>query len=193
MPHERLPRLSETELTPEQRMLYETITSGPRSAGPQHFPLQDAAGTLNGPFGLMLHSPGIGTPLQELGAALRYRTTLDARTREVSILTVAAAMSSAYETYAHERVGRAAGLTDAELAALRDGSFTSTSPVEQAAHAVCRRLLDSADPAWEDEEYERTARALGAEHLLELTTLVGYYRTLAQLLHVFAVGAPEPG
>ncbi|MFJ9180619.1 alpha/beta hydrolase fold domain-containing protein [Streptomyces sp. NPDC102360] len=187
----RLPRLAEPELTTAQRALFEDITSGPRSNGPQHFPLQDAKGALNGPFSLMLHTPGIGAPLQDLGAALRYRTTLDARAREIAILTVAAETASAFETYAHERIDRAAGLSDTELAALRDGSFTSTVLREQTAHDVCRRLLASAGPTWSDEEYARAADVLGPEQLLELTTLVGYYRTLAQLMHVFAVGTPE--
>jgi 4-carboxymuconolactone decarboxylase len=56
---------------------------------------------------------------------------------------------------------------------------------------VCRRLLD-VDPRepWRDEEYEAAADALGHDGLIELTVLVGYYRTLAQLMQVFAIGAP---
>jgi 4-carboxymuconolactone decarboxylase len=188
---ERLRRLTEAELTGEQLDLHRAITSGPRAAGPQLFELQDEHGALNGPFGVMLHAPGLGGPLQELGAAVRYRTRLSDRTREVAILATATATGSEFERYAHEPIGRAAGLTAAELAALRDGTFTSTDPTEAAGYAVCRRLLDT-DPRqpWSDEEYAAAADTLGSERLLELTVLVGYYRTLAQLMQVFAIGAP---
>jgi 4-carboxymuconolactone decarboxylase len=189
---ERLPRLTEAELTEEQLGLYRAITSGPRATGPQLFELRDEHGALNGPFGVMLHAPSLGGPLQELGAAVRYRTRLSDRCREVAILATATATGSEFERYAHEPIGLAAGLTAPELAALRDGTFTSADPTEAAAYAVCRRLLD-ADPRqpWSDEEYTAAADPLGPERLLELTVLVGYYRTLAQLMHVFAVGAPD--
>jgi 4-carboxymuconolactone decarboxylase len=188
---QRLPRLTEPELDDEQLDLYQVITSGPRATGPQLVELQDAHGALNGPFNVMLHAPSIGGPLQELGAAVRFRTRMTDRTREIAILTVATATGSEFERYAHELIGQAAGLTEPELAALRAGNFTSTDPTETTAYAVCRRLLD-VDPRepWRDEEYEAAADALGHDGLIELTVLVGYYRTLAQLMQVFAIGAP---
>ena len=188
---QRLPRLSKAELDEEQLSLHRLIAEGPRTSGPQLVELQDAHGALNGPFGVMLHAPSIGGPLQELGAAVRFRTRMTDRTREIAILTVATATGSEFERYAHELIGHAAGLTESELAALRDGSFTSTDPTESAAYAVCRRLLD-VDPRqpWNDGEYAAAADAVGREGLIELTVLVGYYRTLAQLMQVFAIGAP---
>jgi 4-carboxymuconolactone decarboxylase len=188
---QRLPRLTKAELDVEQLTLHRLITSGSRTSGPQLVELQDAHGALNGPFGVMLHAPSIGGPLQELGAAVRFRTRMTDRTREIAILTVATATGSEFERYAHELIGQAAGLTETELAALRNGGFTSTDPTETSAYAVCRRLLD-VDPRepWSDEEYAAAADALGREDLIELTVLVGYYRTLAQLMHVFAIEAP---
>jgi 4-carboxymuconolactone decarboxylase len=188
---ERLPRLTKAELNKEQLNLHQMITSGPRTSGPQLFELQDAQGALNGPFGVMLYAPALSGPLQELGAAVRYRTTMNDRTREIAILTVATATGSAFERHAHEPIGQAVGLTEAELSALRNGTFTSADPTETAAYTVCRRLLDAnARQPWCDEEYTAAVAALSREGVLELTVLVGYYRTLAQLMHVFAVGTP---
>ena len=189
----RLPDLTPAELGDAQRALREQILGGPRGTGPQHFPLVQADGSLTGPFGVMLHEPALGAPLQELGSAIRYATGLSARTREIAILAVASATGSTFEAYAHERVGRAAGLTDDELAALADGSFTSADPHEDAAHALCRRLVTDAGPGarMDDETYGAYAAALGTTTLTELVVLVGYYRTLAQLLDVFDVGVPE--
>jgi 4-carboxymuconolactone decarboxylase len=186
----RLPDLAPDDLDPEQRALYDAIVGGPRGTGTQHFPLTTREGALTGPFGVMVHGPALGRPLQELGSALRYATGLADRVREIAILAVAAATRSDFERYAHERVGRAVGLTDDELAALADGSFTSSSQAEQAAYDLCRRLLDGR-PRLTHEEYADLVAVLGTTTVTELTVLVGYYRTLSDLMAVYDVGAPE--
>jgi len=186
----RLAALTIDQLDADQLELYQQIISGPRSSGPQHFPLCDARGALNGPFGIMLHTPGLGRPLQELGAAIRYRTGLTGRIREIAILSVAAATGSEFERYAHERVGRAIGLTEAELSALADRRFTSDDAAEMAAYRLCE-LLDSGELPLTDEHFADLRSALGQTALLELVVLAGYYKTLSQLLHVFDVGVPS--
>lgn len=188
----RLPRLTPADLTDEQRALRERIVGGPRGTGPQHFPLEHDDGSLTGPFGIMLHEPALGSPLQELGTALRYATGLTDRVREIAVLTVAAGTGSTFEAFAHERVGRAVGLSDDELAAIADGSFSPVDPREAAADDLCRRLLAAGRPAaMDDATYAAYADVLGTTTVTELVVLVGYYRTLAQLLDVFDVGVPE--
>jgi 4-carboxymuconolactone decarboxylase len=187
----RLPDLTPAEMTDDQRAVHDAIASGPRAAGPQHFPLVDASGALTGPFGVMVHEPALGAPLQELGSAIRYATGLTDRVREIAVLAVAAATGSAFELWAHTRVGRAAGLTDDELRALAEQSFTPTDPAEAAAYDLCRRLL-AGRSRLTDAEYADLAEVLGTHTLTELVVLVGYYRTLAQLLDVFDVGLPDP-
>ncbi len=186
----RLPDLTPAELTEEQRGIHARIATGPRATGPQHFPLTTQDGALTGPFGVMVHHPALGSPLQELGSAIRYRTGLSDRVREIAILAVAAATGSAFEQYAHERVGRAVGVSDDELAGLAGGTFTSADPGEESAYALCRRLLDDRSRLTDD-EYADLAQALGTTTITELVVLVGYYRTLAQLLDVYDVGVPE--
>ena len=102
---------------------------------------------------------------------------------------MATATDSAFERYAHERVGRAAGLTEAELAELANGRFASDDPVEAASYALCSRLNQDRLPL-SDEDFASLRGALGEAAIIELVVLVGYYRTLSQLLYVFDVGAP---
>ena len=185
----RLPDLTPEDHTDEQRALHERIVGGPRARGAQHFALTTADGALTGPFGVMFHEPALGDPLQELGSAIRYRTGLSDRVREIAILAVAAATGSAFEQHAHERVGRAAGLGEEELATLTAGTFTSTDPAEDSAYAFSRRLLADR-PRFTDTEYADLVDALGTTTITELVVLVGYYRTLAQLLDVYDVGVP---
>ncbi|MGW2047126.1 carboxymuconolactone decarboxylase family protein [Streptomyces sp. NPDC001858] len=183
----RLRRLTPAELDTEQRALYAEITGGPRAAGPQLFALTDDEGCLRGPFNAMLLSPGAGRALQALGAAIRYRTGLGPRLREIAILVVAQAWDSAFERHAHERVGAAVGLTDDELPALREGRDPGLSdPVERAAWAFTRALTDRAG-VLDGPAYETARAALGERTLFELSTLVGYYSTLALQLRLFEV------
>ncbi|MET7333757.1 carboxymuconolactone decarboxylase family protein [Nonomuraea sp. NPDC005650] len=189
----RLPRLTPDRLDEAQRVLYDAIAGGERAKGPQHFPLAAQDGALNGPFGVMLHAPDVGAALQELGTAIRFRTDLPPRIREIAILQVAHALGSEFEWWAHERVARAVGLTDAEIMELSLGCFRGEDPVEAAAAGFVATLLHSGTVS--DQEFAAAARLLSSRQLIDLTVLVGYYRTLAQLMTVFAVGVPaaEPG
>ncbi len=186
----RLADLTPAEMRDEQLALRDRIIGAPRGSGPQHFPLTTADGALTGPFGVLVHDPSLGAPLQELGSAVRYATSLSDRVREIAILAVAEATGSAFEQYAHARVGRAAGLTDDDLAALAAATFTSTDPVEQSAYDLTQRLLEGR-ARLSDAAYDELAETLGTTTITELVVLVGYYRTLAQLLDVYDVGVPQ--
>ena len=126
MQHGRIPWPTPDELTDEQRAVQHAITSGPRASGAPAFSLTDDEGRLHGPFNAMLLAPQVGLAMQELGGALRYRTSLTDREREIAILQVAVARRSEFEWYAHERVGVRAGLTDDELADLLRGELPAT-------------------------------------------------------------------
>ncbi|WP_214108328.1 carboxymuconolactone decarboxylase family protein [Acrocarpospora catenulata] len=185
---ERLPRLTPADLDEAQHAVYQAIAGGDRAKGVQHFPLTAADGSLHGPFGIMLHAPGVGLALQALGAAVRFGADLTPRIREIAILQTAHATGSTFEWWAHERVGRAAGLTGPELTALSLGAFHSPDPAENAAATFVATLLTSATVT--DAEFAAASQVLTDRQLIDLTVLVGYYRTLAQLMTVFAVGAP---
>jgi 4-carboxymuconolactone decarboxylase len=138
----------------------------------------------------MLRSPAVGTALQQLGVALRYGGGLAARARELVILVVAAAEDSPFERFAHEAIGRALGLSDQDLESVRTGAeLLREDPVEAAALGVARSLIADAD--LDDATYRSALTVLGERGLFEVTTLVGYYRTLALQLRTFRVGAPD--
>jgi len=189
----RLAVLSSDEMTAEQKDLYRQILSGPRGQGPRAVPLASGAGGLAGPFNAMLYAPPVGHALQELGAAIRFRSELAPRIREMAILAVAQAWDSAYERASHEPIGHEAGLTDEEIEALRGGADPGfADKQEQAAYSVVRALtgLDPRTADLDDEEYDTAVAALGERALVELSALVGYYATLALQMRIFRVPAP---
>jgi len=185
----RLPKFEPSALDAEQRSLYDAIAGGRRAQGPQLFRLADADGRLEGPFNAFLLQPRLGSALQALGAAVRYDTGLDDRCREIAILIVAAHWRSDFEWHAHEAVGRAAGLGDAELAALREGRHAELAGRESVVARTAAALVTRGD--LDDAEYGEAVGHLGPAGLFELLTLVGYYATLALQLRVFRVPAPD--
>ena len=138
----RLAVLSSDEMTPEQVGLYREILGGPRGQGPRAVLLATGAGGLAGPFNAMLYAPDVGHALQELGAAIRFRTQLAPRIRELAILVVAQHWDSGYVRSSHEVIGRDAGLTEPEIKALRCGADPGfNDKQEQAAYATVRALV----------------------------------------------------
>lgn len=181
----RLQPIPPIDLDPEQASLYASITEGPRAQGPSYFDLTGSDGSLLGPFNALLLAPDLGAALQELGAAVRYRSTLSARTREIAILTVAAHWDSAFERHAHESVGRAVGLTDHEMSEIGAGRVPALDdPDEQACADLVRAMVEG---DVDDEAWSAWAEIAGNGTIFELTTLVGYYATLALQLRVFRV------
>jgi 4-carboxymuconolactone decarboxylase len=187
--HGRLPWPTPDQLDEGRRKVYDAIAGGPRAAGPQAFRLTDDEGRLEGPFNAMLVSPGVGLALQDLGAAVRYRTSLTDRCREIAILVLAALRRSDFEWYAHERVGRRAGLTEEELTGLLHGDEVPTlSPQEAVVREVTTALATAED--LDEATFSTADRVLGTERLAELVTLVGYYDLLALSLRVWRTPLP---
>ena len=188
----RLAVLSSDQMTPEQVDLYRRILGGPRGQGPRAVLLANGAGGLAGPFNAMLYAPAVGQALQELGAAIRFRTHLAPRVREMAILMVAQAWNSEHERSSHEPIAREAGLTDPEIEALRAGGDPGfADEQERVAYSVVRSLVGVGGPAdLDDDQYAQAAAVLGEQALVELSTLIGYYATLALQLRIFRADSP---
>lgn len=185
----RLEPIPPAEFSSEQLELHARIAGGARAQGIQHFPLTRDDGALLGPFNAFLLSPELGTALQELGAAVRYRTSLSDRVRELAILLVAARWGSAFERAAHEAVGRAIGLTEQELHTVAQQLTPELEdPVEQASLDLVQALLAG---DIDDETWAAAASVVSAETVFELATLVGYYSTIALQLRIFRVDSPQ--
>jgi 4-carboxymuconolactone decarboxylase len=181
----RLEPILPNNMDPEQRSLYAGITEGPRAQGPRHFDLTREDGALLGPFNALLLAPRLGSALQELGAAVRYQSALTARTREIAILTVAAHWGSAFERSSHESVGRAVGLSAEEMSEIRATRVPALDdPHEQACAHLVRGMVEG---DVDDEAWATWAQVVGDATVFELTTLVGYYATVALQMRVFRV------
>jgi 4-carboxymuconolactone decarboxylase len=138
----------------------------------------------------MLRAPRSGAALQSVGAALRYRSVLPERVRELATLQVAAHHRSDFEWYAHAPIAVAAGLPAALLETVRTGGpVEPDDPPERAAAVVVTQLLERGDV--DDDAWASAVANLGESGAVELTTLVGYYSLLAMQMRVLRVPLPD--
>ncbi|KAA9148817.1 carboxymuconolactone decarboxylase family protein [Microbacterium lushaniae] len=186
----RLPLRRPEELDAEQSGLYARIVGGPRAS--QSVPVTAPDGSLLGPFAVMALAPEVGDAVQQLGAALRVSTGVDPLTREAAILLVAAHHRCEFEWFAHSGAAGRAGLTEDQLAALRDGRVPAELPplttavLEVVGSLLRHRSLD-------DAEYAAAAASLGEQALAEVVWLTGYYSMLAVALATFEPPNPLSG
>lgn len=182
----RVDHVDPADMTDDQRALYEWYATGPRAAPDSPFTLVDADGRLQGPPAIWILSPTFGHALQQIGRAVRFGSRLPARAREIAILLVGHHHRSAFELHAHRLAGAAAGLTEADLAALADNQEPAKmSDIEACGFRTTRRILDRG--TLDDDEFREAAGVLGEAGLLELVTIVGYYNMVAWQLAVFDV------
>ena len=207
----RLRRLRRHELDPEQQELFDVLaaraaatseaTEAPwlYASGPGMTKIYHGVGPdggLEGPSNARVRSPYIGRADQEFGEALRRCTVMTERMRELVILVVAHTVDSAFERYAHEDIGRAVGVTEAELAALAAGAVPDGLAPDEAVAVRCARALVGngrfGDGDLDDDLYAEAAATLGDRIVYELVLFVGHYMQIALQLRVFRIGAPEP-
>lgn len=96
----RLPLVPPSDLTPEQRPLYDAMRKGIASNF-NAFKVEREDGALIGPWNPWLHEPAIGKAIWDLTLAMTANATLSDNVRQIAILAVGARFDAAYEIYAH--------------------------------------------------------------------------------------------
>ena len=142
-------------------------------------------------FGTLAHHPKLLDRFNRFGGFLLNRGLVPPRERELVILRVGANASSEYEFGQHTLMGREAGLSDDEIAAL-------VSP--PSAHSWSRSDLDllamvdelCADDCVGEATFEALARRWDTDQLIELVVLAGFYRLVSGFLNTFGVEL-DPG
>lgn len=190
----RLPLLEAAALNPDQHELYERIAAGLLPWAKRSGFLAEAAdGGLLGPFNAMLYSPELGAAHLNYLNTERDATALDARVREVVILTVGAVFESRYELYAHRAVAARIGLAPQAIETLASGgeidAETALEPKEIAAHRFVREIAK--DHRVSAETYAEAQKIFGHKGLVDMLHLAGLYMTVASLLNAFEVPVPE--
>ena len=182
----RLPLLRRAQLEPAQLALFDAMTGGPRGDR-----IADGEGRLAGPYNAWLHSPTTGDAAQQLGAALRFGSSLPPPLRELAILITARDWTAQFEWWAHARLAAQAGLAHALIEAIQARRRpVFAGPEQETVYDFCRELLGTRRVS--EPLYARAVALLGAAGVVDLVTLLGYYALVSMTLNVFEVPLP-PG
>jgi 4-carboxymuconolactone decarboxylase len=181
----RLPYLRYDELDARGQEVWEGV------AGSRGGELVNAEGGLIGPFNAFVHAPGVGRHLSALGGRLRFRTSIDRRLSELAIITVGAAWKAEFEWWAHARMAREHGVSDAVVDAIGRGDDPPFEAAdERIIYTVARELTTTG--RFSQEDYDAAHGLLGDAGMVELVSLCGYYTLISYLLNAFDVPLP-PG
>ena len=179
----RLPLQTRDELDDDGREVWDSITASRGS-------IVTDDGVLMGPFNAWVTAPSIGARLAELGAALRFESSVERRLLEVAIITVGARWQAEFEWWAHSRMALQHGVGQDTVDAIARGETPPMPDDERVVHEVARQLL--ADGHVDPAAYEAGRQLLGDRGIVELVTLCGYYTLVSFTLNAFEVALP-PG
>jgi 4-carboxymuconolactone decarboxylase len=139
---------------------------------------------LQGPGGIMLHSPSLVAAHRAYNRALRTVPDLPPALKELAILVAARAMDQAFEWTTHEGPARAAGLDANIIDVVRDrGPLDGLPEREAAIIRLGREALD--ERRVRPGTYAEAERLFGRRALVSLTALMASYTGAAVLLTVF--------
>lgn len=171
-------------MTDDQRTLYNAILGGKRGPG-----MRGEDGALIGPFNAMLLNPHVGDRVQRLGEALRFDISLPPNVIEVATLVVGSHWRAQFEWWAHERLAKQAGVSEAVIAAIKHGERPDFSNDDEAgAYDVASELYRT--QRLTNASYAKAVQRFGEPGVFELIALVGYYSLVSLLLNGFAVPLP---
>jgi 4-carboxymuconolactone decarboxylase len=176
----RLPALSEDTLDDTQRALLQSMRAGPRG---------DLV-KLGGPFGVYMHAPNYGELVQQLGALVRFKTSLPPRLSEFAILCTARLWRAQYEWHAHAPIAEKAGVKREAIADLKAGRAPKkTAKDERAIFDLIQELYKKRRVS--ERNYKRVQGFLGDQGTVELIGVLGYYAGVSMVLNVFNVPLPD--
>jgi 4-carboxymuconolactone decarboxylase len=173
----RFAPLTWEQMSEAQKGMMRHVLDGPRT------------GT-GGPFNVMLRSPVMGDFAQELGAQVRFSSSLPAALREMAILMSARHWTAHYEWNAHKTAALSAGLDPKIVAAIAAGEKPSPAAAAEAAlYDFCAELLDTKEVS--DATFAAAKAALGEQGIAEVIFTLGYYGLVAMLLNVDEYPLPD--
>jgi len=174
---ERMARIAPESMTEAQRKASDEVAAGPR-------------GEVRGPFGVLLRSPELMSPLQKVGEYLRFRCQLDRRIAEMATLIAARHWTQNYEWSAHHPLALKAGLKAEIAQAIAEGRRpTGMAKDEEVVYDLLTEALQNRSAS--DVTYDRALQQFGEQNMVDLLAIAGYYALLGMLMNVARTPLPE--
>ena len=137
--------------------------------------IKGGRGALLNIYKLLLHSPQVAMTWFEYIGAIRWKTNLTPRLREIAIVRIASAARHAYAIQQHvPNIAVPDGVALAECEALKDWRASGMfSEAERAALAYVDAMMAGGDVP--DDVFQAVRRHHSEREVVELTVLIGTY------------------
>jgi 4-carboxymuconolactone decarboxylase len=172
----RIPAVTRESVKEDLRAVSDEINAGPGGVG-------------TGPMSVLKHSPEMAKRAIPLFEYVRNESSVPLPIRELAMLTTARAKDCPYIWNRHVTLAREAGVHPDVIEALRDRkSLPSMSELEAAVIAMGMDFFRSNRVS--QQAFDIVLSHLGAQGLVELTTLMGFYAMLAFNANAVDLGLP---
>lgn len=145
-------------------------------------------------FNMMAHAESNLRSLLRLGGTILSKQQLSGRRRELAILRIAKLSGARYEWVQHVPIGQAAGITDAQIAALDAGK--TDAACFDARERLVLRFTDEVvrNVRASDHTFAQMRKEFSPREIVELILAIGYYMMIARLLETTGVDLePDAG
>ena len=144
-------------------------------------------GTLLNLYKVLLHAPALAQTWFEHNSAVRWRTEIDGRLREIVIIRVALLARVPYAIRQHvPTLALAEGMTQAECDALADWQHSDLFGVRERA-ALAYTDAVTRDVSAPDNVCAELARHFSERQIVELTVLIATYNMQARVMNALAI------
>ncbi len=173
----RIPPVTRERVREDLRGLFDDVSSGSGGVG-------------TGPMSVLKYSPEMSRRAIPLFQYVRNESILPHKVRELAMLTTARAKDCPYIWNAHVGLGRQAGLSAALVDALRDRKPLPPISAEEAVVINLGMEFFRTNQV-SQETFDIALEQFGAQGLVELTTLMGFYAMLAFNANTVDLGLPR--
>jgi alkylhydroperoxidase family enzyme len=145
----------------------------------------ERGGSILNLYRMLLHSPPVAEGWLTFLTAIRQKSGLAAKVRELVIMRIAVLNAAEYEFSAHLPFARDAGASDAAIQALRSGSTDPFDERERAALAYAEAMTRTIRVP--DELFAAVRRHFAEREIVELTATIGAYNLVSRFLEALQV------
>ena len=140
-------------------------------------------------FRVLGHNPPLLQSYMRWGTALWREAGLDDRGVELVILAVAGRLGSGYEWHQHAEAGREAGLSPAELEAIRDGRFDALAGADG---TLAEYAVACVEGTTGDDLVAAVIETFDTWTAVGVALLAGHYLLTARVVNTLGVEPEEP-
>ena len=170
---------------------------GDRSELPaEHRAVADAVtkvyGEIRGPWGMLLHSPELAARVLPLVPFFHEQSVVEGRLRSIAILAAVRELDANYVWAAQVAAARRNGVREELIDLIRAKGDPGVLPAEEQELVSYARQLQRTNRV-DQAVFDALLGRHGAQWLVELTAVMGYFALVSGIANAFEVAAPPDG